>query len=334
MGSGLTPLARRRLELRRLGRMLLVMLVAFGAILGALFAYAGSATPLYVVESSSMQHAPDASSIGVLDTGDMFLAQVIHSRADVVTYVEGRARGYATYGDFGDVIIFVDPELLSATPVVHRAMAWATWNASAGGYDVPDLALLPAGDWTGLDANGTVTTAPLGLSQFILRRAGWDGTVNVSVDLAWINAQRGITPEGFLTFGDHNVYRSAVKHDPWVLPFPLVIGRARGEIPWFGLIKLTLAPGAEGCCAGWGSTDLERGAPGNSWVALDVSLALLFGTPLAVSVAEWYLDRHPDKEERLRRSWSNVKRKVWPWSRAKAGEPSSPEDDGETERGS
>jgi signal peptidase len=302
--------------MRRFGRTMLVMLVAFGAILGALFAYSGSVNPLYVVESSSMQHSPDVSSIGVLDTGDLFLAQVVHVREDVTTYLEGRARGYATYGDFGDVILFYDPELFSGAPVVHRAMAWASWNASAGRYDVPDLALLPPGDWTAYDGTGSPTTSPTALSRFVLHRAGWDRTVNVSVDLDWIVSRQGpIAQGGFLTFGDHNVYRSSIKHDPWVMPVPLLIGRARGEIPWFGLIKLTFAPGADGCCEGWGSTNVDRGAPGNSWAALEASLVLLFGTPIALSVAEWYLDRHPDRKERLRKAWMNVKSRIWPWSR-------------------
>ena len=63
-----------------------------------------------------------------------------------------------------------------------------------------------------------------------------------------------------------------------------VIGRARGEIPWFGLLKLTLQPTDSCCPGGWGSTG-SQGAPKNSWDSLLVSLIFLLALPFILEYA-------------------------------------------------
>src|SRR3989304_2635492 len=62
-------------------------------------------------------------------------------------------------------------------------------------------------------------------------------------------------------------------------------GRARGEIPWFGLLKLTLDPARSGtkCCDGWG----DPLAPRNSWDSLTIALPLVFGAPFIVGGGPW-----------------------------------------------
>src|SRR2546428_11935570 len=104
-------------------RDLIVAFVIVAIVMGVLFASTRVWPPMVVVESDSMQHSDTQSSIGVIDTGDLVLVQAVGSSTDVVTYVEGRAAGYQTYSDFGDVIIFNrvgDPP--GATPILHRPM--------------------------------------------------------------------------------------------------------------------------------------------------------------------------------------------------------------------
>src|SRR5437667_9762340 len=69
-----------------------------------------------------MQHADHESVLGVIDTGEMVFQQAAPTRADVVTYLEGRAGGYSTYGDYGDVIIFRRGG--NPTPVLPRAITY------------------------------------------------------------------------------------------------------------------------------------------------------------------------------------------------------------------
>ncbi len=303
---------KRKEEWRRLARHLLVAVIVFSAILGGVFSYTRTWPPMVAVDSGSMQHGNDASSIGVIDTGDLVLVQAISSRADVTTYIEGRATGYSTYGDFGDVIVFSDPSEPRSVPFIHRAIAFVRWNATVNGYDVPDLTRLPTSEWTAWDSLGSGTSQPYGIRGFVLHNAGWKHDLNITFDLTRIAVR--VSEDGFLTMGDNNAYTTLTKFDLWVVPLFEILGRARGEIPWFGLLKLTLFPEPTGCCSGWGSTDPERGAPGNSWVALDVSLVVIFGTPVALAVADFYLGRHPELRRRLQSRWERL------WHRGKREE--------------
>lgn len=270
--------------------------------------------PIVVVESASMTHDPAASSIGTMDTGDIVVVEAVSSRRDVVTYVEGRASGHSTYGDYGDVIVFRDPENVNGTPFIHRALAHATWNASADGYDVPDLGRLPPEDWDGWDASGVETSSPWGLSRFVLHRAGWRHDLDVYINLTLGDRALlfGSGEDGFLTMGDHNAYDPSTfitKFDRWVVPLPLIIGKSRGEIPWFGLIRLTLAPSPAGCCEYWGSTDPERGAAANSWAALGASVFLILGSFVGLTALELWFRKHPEQWTRLRSSWRRLLRR-------------------------
>src|SRR3989442_6936789 len=88
----------------------------------------------------------------------MVFQQAAPNRPDVVTYLEGRASGYATYGDYGDVIIFrhgSDP-----TPVIHRAIMYVTIhnNGTYATADVDRLSQLTA--WAATTASGPITCPP------------------------------------------------------------------------------------------------------------------------------------------------------------------------------
>jgi len=59
----------------------------------------------------------------------------VDDRSDIVTYVEATCRtdpnyGLKEYGDFGNVIVY-RKNGKAETPVIHRAIAWIEYNASA-----------------------------------------------------------------------------------------------------------------------------------------------------------------------------------------------------------
>ncbi len=267
-----------------LGRDLLVAAIIVVVFLAAIYLYSGVWPPLVVVESSSMQHSDQESFLGVIDTGDMVFQQAAPTRADVVTYLEGRANGYATYGDYGDVIIFRRP--ISPTPVIHRAIMYLTLHYANRTADVPDLALLPLSDWSATNTTGA-TTRPYDLRDVTIHGMGWLHNLNINFDFASPNGgivdrvqaiYRDGRPAVYITMGDNN----APGYDlTW---FPVqqdIIGRARGEIPWFGLLKLTIQPTDSCCRDGWG----DSAAPKNSWDSLLVSLLFLLALPFMLEYA-------------------------------------------------
>lgn len=306
---------------KRLVRDLLLTGAVFAIVVGSLIGYTRTWPPALVVDSNSMQHGDASSALGVADTGDIVLLQAVGGRGDVVTYLEGRATGYATYGDFGDVIAFAFP-LSPGAVGIHRALAYVIWNGTARGYDVPDLNLLPKSEWSAWDTSNASTDQPYGLSRFEVRDAGWrsGATLRANLTLGGWTLLVGAGETGFVTLGDNNAYRSPINVDRWIVPLPTIVGRARGEIPWLGLVRLVIAPDPEGCCASWGSTDPVRGAPANSWAALDTSLILMASLPAAWIGAWAYLDRHPRTRQRIREALGRLRF----WRRSKGEDRKKP----------
>jgi len=274
-------------------------------VMGALFTYTRVWPPMVVVESDSMQHSGKTSSIGVIDTGDLVLVQTVSLASDIITYEEGRSQGYETYSNYGDVIIFHSPSSPpDATPIIHRAMVYVVPNPG-GGVDVPSLVDHPS-DWSGTWANGAQATEPVNLTELTLHNVRtWFGNEPSLQDVTW--RVGGFKGAGFLTKGDHNYNGD----EGWgaAIGVNLIVGKARGELPWFGLIKLTLAPGTSGCCPrGWG----DPSAPKNSWDSLLVSLIVIVVGPFAADFG-WSFYR----------DWKKARRKA-----AKAASAANPGGDG------
>jgi len=260
-------------------------------VLGAVFGYTQVWPPMVVIESDSMSHDGGASLHngaapsypGVVDTGDLVLVQVAPSKADVVTWVEGKPTGYRTYGDFGDVLIFhPTPYALDSTPIIHRPIVYLVWNETSfatwdrPAWDIPSLRALEARLWT------TTTGAWYNLSgDLTLRELGYRGDLAKTISLAALAANVANRVDGYLTMGDNNAYRGGF--DSWgIVPHSRVVGKARGELPWFGLIKLLVSPGGS-CCRSWGDVR-PLGAAKNSWDSLALTLVLL---PVGVYLADY-----------------------------------------------
>ncbi len=103
-------------ELKKLLRQLLILGLVVLLLLGALSAATRNWPPLVVVESGSMQRGPGESSLGRIDTGDIVLVSKVDSPREIKSYVAGRAAGYSTYGDYGDVIVYRSLCLDGRTP--------------------------------------------------------------------------------------------------------------------------------------------------------------------------------------------------------------------------
>ncbi len=266
-------------------RDLAVLGLIIAIIFGALFAYAGVWPPMVVVESGSMQHSDTESLFGVIDTGDYVLVQAAPLRGQVVTWIEGRVQGHRTYGDFGDVIVFWPPGPRDK-PVIHRALIHLEWNATTrDGWDATSLlALQQPLEWSAADRNGTPLPYPYSINgQLTLRHAGFRGDLTFVIPFDRLPQRM----TGYITMGDHNAYPPGSGPDRWIITQDTIIGRARGELPWFGLLKLTIAP-EDGCCRGWG----DPRAPRNSWDALTVALVVIIAGPLVADFGiSWWQKR-------------------------------------------
>ncbi len=291
------------LILRDVGVALLVVLIVFLI----LWAYSGVWPPIVVVESSSMQHDDFTSSVGVIDTGDLVLVQHTNSPKEIESFVHGQCSGHSTYGDEGDVIIY--NELGGGDkPIIHRVLVWLKYNETNNSFDVPDLECekwVNGVNWWATNYNGTgppiTITEPLNINStlkihVVSAYRNGDVDLNIRNYLDNINADDEWTDGGFVTLGDNNniADRTLIKHD-WI------VGKARGELPWFGLIKLSVTgeiPWGEVC-----SSDLDKKcATQNSWDSLVIALVILIVVPIALDIGlgfyqKWKRKRASESEE-------------------------------------
>lgn len=248
-----------------------------------LFAYSGLWPPLVVVESESMQHSDTTSYIGVIDTGDLVIVKKISSLSDVKTYVASLNDGYKTYGDYGDVVIYNRDGSVLATPIIHRAIVELDFNSSSYSFDIPSLANVPADKWS---VGGQHTGVWYDLTTTLeLYHVGYrDQTLTISLgDILDYYQSNGIAPHGgLITKGDHNILydqspMANIAHQPVISDW--VVGEARGEIPWFGLIKL------------WVGGNMPADTPGNSKSDLILTIVVIIAVPVTLDVTEYMLQR-------------------------------------------
>lgn len=241
-------------------------------ILLAMFAFTGKWPPLVVVESNSMMHGEDnLSHLGVIDTGDLVLVKKVDSVSDIETYVDGCVSGHKTYGDYGDVIVYKVNGQDLHTPIIHRTMVYLQVNPDGVSYTVEALRDLPSEKWS---VSGSGDTWDHLTSTLTIRDVGYSGAF-VVIDITHLS-----TPfkSGYITKGDHN---SQVDQSAGFSPVQIewVVGMARGEIPWFGLLKL------------WSTDTLGSPEPENSVRNLWISIAIIIVAPIVVDFALTYKEK-------------------------------------------
>lgn len=272
-------------------------LVLMAAILWGATGVSFPSSPVVVVESESMMHcdppfaAPGRACqrpgdvsfgrLGTIDPGDLIFVRDIDGRGDVQAWADSvdgaacgrhsdysklldcRCDGRQGYGACGDVVIFRKSNANQPVPVIHRAIFWLEIHGD-GTYSVD----LPDG-W-GCEPLDRVPRS--GLQSACLSRLGAD-------NLHTHHALDGLGPEdsGFITRGDNNQYvdQEGSQIEPLPVPPSRMLGKARGELPWLGLLKLFVT----GIFVGEGS-HYQR-APGDLKALMWVSLAAIIGAPMA-----------------------------------------------------
>jgi len=267
-----TPSPRGRVPL---WKDLLYAVLIVGGVLGTLTLYTHVWPPMVVVESGSMMHA-DADvpygRFGTIDPGDMVLVKKLDGPRDAETYAEG---GRDRFGKSGDVLVYYPQNNRGRVPIIHRAMTWV--DVQGTGVD-RSYRLMWEGTEQVFDERG-----------IFLPELGFDSTRGYS-------REEGYKPSasGYLTRGDNPVTNrvadqamglASVVEPEWVQ------GKARGELPWFGLIKLAVSACESPPCnqrsvpPTW-SRIFYAAAPTDLWVMLAVALAVVIVLPLAYDVVK------------------------------------------------
>jgi signal peptidase len=268
--------------------------VIFVLIIGGIFAYSGVWPPMVVIESKSMQHA-DTSSIGVIDTGDIVIVKSVGSTDHVVTYLEGVATGHSTYGEPGDVVIYYKEGM--SKPIIHRALCNLVYNFTGGGFDIPELAKVPSSMWSTPDGAGVWWNLKDTVELYGIGFLGVTVTIDLGAMLDYMTSSANTdgVHGGLITMGDNNYYSGANgtligKYDQrWIsavkepIKSEWIVGKASGELPWFGLLKLY----ATGTAPDY--------TPQNSKVDLVVCLGLIIALPVAFDVAQSVLSKRSKK---------------------------------------
>jgi signal peptidase len=240
------------------------IIAIFMILLGSVYAYSGVNPPFSTINSGSMQHSPDESSIGTIDTGDMVIVKDPDSY-DITTYVEGAKTGYKKFGEYGDVIIYKT----QTNNIIHRAMLELTlkdiiydgstvktqiwYIPSLIGYDDWDIINFTPGGMTSHkndpaiwnEESGTVTIdeSNKDIINLALTKVGYsDATPFVNLWDLGKNKTDGY--KGYLTKGDNaetnNNFDQVIltKMRNKLVSEEDIKSVAVFEIPWLGCIKL------------------------------------------------------------------------------------------------
>lgn len=281
-----------------------------GVLLVAIWVYAGqpiSQAPVVSVESGSMMHGPYTTGdsrhitqwnpppfgrIGTIDPGDIVFVKRVRSVEQVeVAFGQGDRTGY---GAPGDVIVFRPDGFTHKTRVIHRALLYVeadpegcTPNVDCV-YRIPAVCNNPGFDqWSGgqnLDEYCTGSSRPITLH---LQRDGLFLDLDNFPCSPGAGAACSPAFSGFVTKGDNNLLADQASTISRTVRLDWIIGKARGEIPWFGLIKLAIYENPTynsntDPTLGRNWKILGATAPWDIWMCLFLSLAVLIGTPMAI----------------------------------------------------
>lgn len=219
-----------------------VIVIVFVGGYASLVVYTGMTSPFSIVMSQSMQHDPDQSTIGSIDTGDIVIVRE-PDKVEIQSYVEGTQSGYSTFGDYGSVIIYNRGD--NQNPVIHRAIVWLEYNEESDTWSAPSLENYD-GRWYSIyyDENGQSVRNETDFNNIRGTLYFEDITVSqkdVSIDLDTLEKS-----SGFLTMGDNsetnpnfdqpNIVDHTISYED-IRSVPVM------EIPWLGTLKILVNGG-------------------------------------------------------------------------------------------
>jgi len=259
-----------------------VALLAVFIILLLLWSYTGQwfSAPIVAIESGSMEHTPPVfpkeppfGRIGTIDAGDMVLVQKVNNRNDVVVhggdYGGSQARnGWKSYGDYGDVIVFLPDGNKKMTPIIHRAMCWVEIGSYNGQktYTIKEFGIFNETSIGSIPELGFYTDDPI--------KPNW-------------------AHSGFLTKGDHNdlfdnLPNSGIRESTQPIKIEWISGKARLEIPWFGTINLFFSDILNG-------TNNVGNVHQDCLICLFIIIALIVLIPILLDIKDYLKQNNKDK---------------------------------------
>jgi signal peptidase I len=280
-------------------------------LLAGIWIYSGqplNQAPVVSVESGSMMHGPYLSGdlgaptgwakppfgrIGTIDPGDIVFVKDVDEAEDIeVVFGSGGRDGY---GGHGDVIVYQPDGNEGRTRIIHRAMLYVEANVEGCVpnqncvYRIPAVCDNPAFDtWNrgqSLDKYCAGSSDPINLD---LNRDGLRlFAPNYPPCTAPSAGSCGPFYSSFITKGDNNREVDQTHGISGPVRIDWIIGKARGEIPWFGLIKLALygndnyQPRTDPTLgANW--KILAATAPADIWTCLLLSMGILIAIPMVI----------------------------------------------------
>ncbi len=218
-------------------KMIFVLIAVVTIIVGGyatLISYTGMGTPFSVVMSQSMQHDPDRSEIGCIDTGDVVVVKNKDS-ATIESYVVATNTGYSTFGDYGSVIIYERDS--SSNPVIHRAIVWLDWNSTTETWSSEELVDYK-GEWY-CNVNGSYENDTNNLRGTLTFENLTQSGKTVKINLSTLERQ-----SGYLTLGDNPKTNLSFDQASGIVTHLIGNDDIRSvpffEIPWLGTIKLLI----------------------------------------------------------------------------------------------
>ncbi len=208
-----------------------IVIILAGGYAG-LAAYTGFGSPFSVVMSESMQHDPNHSEIGCIDTGDVVIVRS-PDKVGIQSYVEGTETGFRSFGDFGSVIIYERGG--NQNPVIHRAIVWLEW--SDGKWSAPSLKDYD-GEWY-YEIDGEKYTD----YNNIRGNLHFIGITDSKKDVH-INLDNMPKRSGYLTMGDNPITNRGFDQASGIINHLISTDEIRSipvlEVPWLGTLKILL----------------------------------------------------------------------------------------------
>jgi signal peptidase I len=288
---------RRATDRYRLLTDVLGALIMVAIVVGGIAAATGGVwPPVVIVESGSMMHAiqeTEYGRFGTIDVGDMVFIRAVRDPSQITTWADGSE---VRYGRPGDVIAYAPNGNFSATPVIHRAIAYIQVSESigvgAGNRALRNYELhWVDGEVLYFDSRG-IYFPPLGFDE------NWG-----------FYQSNGFKPaySGYVTKGDNAFSNpasdqaipnrdtpiSALIEPAWI------IGEVYGEVPWIGLGKLALQSGQTNPeVPGWERVG-NAFAPLELWTMFFLCLTLIILVPLTLdTIRTWRTYRHEQETTR------------------------------------